>query len=53
MNKIILALGYFDSIHIGHRKIIEKTVELSKKYSTEKSYSFINGVLAKVIGDGR
>ena len=24
-------------------------VELSKKYSTEKSYSFINGVLAKVI----
>lgn len=30
--------------------IINEAVELSKKYSTEKSYSFINGVLAKVIG---
>ncbi len=29
--------------------IINEAVELSKKYSTEKSYSFINGVLAKVI----
>ena len=31
-------------------KFNQKTaVELSKKYSTDKSYSFINGVLAKVI----
>ena len=29
--------------------VINEAVELSKKYSTEKSYSFINGVLAKVI----
>lgn len=29
--------------------IINEAVELSKKYSTEKSFSFINGVLAKVI----
>ena len=29
--------------------IINEAVELSKKYSTEKSYSFINGVLAKVV----
>lgn len=29
--------------------IINEAVELSKKYSTDKSYSFINGVLAKVI----
>lgn len=29
--------------------IINEAVELAKKYSTEKSYSFINGVLAKVI----
>ena len=33
--------------------VINEAVELSKKYSTEKSYSFINGVLAKVIGNGR
>ena len=29
--------------------VINEAVELSKKYSTDKSYSFVNGVLAKVI----
>ena len=29
--------------------IINEACELSKKYSTDKSYSFINGVLAKVL----
>ena len=29
--------------------VINEAVELSKKYSTEKSYSFVNGVLAKVV----
>jgi len=29
--------------------VINEAVELSKKYSTDKSYSFINGVLAKVV----
>ena len=29
--------------------VINEAVELSKKYSTDKSYSFVNGVLAKVV----
>lgn len=29
--------------------VVNEAVELSKKYSTDKSYSFINGVLAKVV----
>ena len=29
--------------------IINEAVELAKKYSTDKSYSFINGVLAKIV----
>lgn len=29
--------------------IIDEAVSLAKKYSTEKSFSFINGVLAKVV----
>lgn len=33
--------------------VINEAVELSKKYSTDKSYSFINGVLAKVIKNDR
>ena len=33
--------------------VINEAVELSKKYSTDKSYSFINGVLAKVLKNER
>lgn len=29
--------------------IVNEAIELAKKYSTENSYSFINGVLAKII----
>lgn len=29
--------------------VINEAVEIAKKYSTDKSYSFINGILAKVI----
>ncbi|MGD9901427.1 MAG: transcription antitermination factor NusB [Spirochaetales bacterium] len=29
--------------------IINEAVELSKKYSTDKSYSFVNGVLASIV----
>lgn len=29
--------------------IINEAIELSKKYSSEKSYSFINGVLSKIV----
>ena len=50
MNKIILALGYFDSIHIGHRKIIEKTVELSKKFGVQPALFSFDGDLAKFLG---
>ncbi len=31
--------------------IVNEAIDISKKYSTEKSYSFINGVLAKYIKD--
>jgi N utilization substance protein B len=31
--------------------IINEAVELAKKYSTEKSFSFINGVLGSVLGE--
>ena len=43
----------FASNEVQPSIVINEAVELSKKYSTDKSYSFINGVLAKVIGNGR
>ena len=30
-DKYIIALGFFDCLHVGHRKLIEKTVELAKE----------------------
>ena len=30
-NKYIIALGFFDCLHVGHRKLIEKTVDLAKE----------------------
>ena len=39
----------FSQEQIDSHIIINEAVELCKKYSTEKSYSFVNGVLAKVI----
>ena len=29
--------------------VLNEAIELSKKYSTDKSFSFINGVLAKIL----
>ena len=29
--------------------VINEAVELSKKYSTDKSFSFVNGVLASIV----
>ena len=34
---------------VPHKVVVDEAVELAKKYSTEDSSSFINGVLAKVI----
>lgn len=30
-NKTVIALGLFDSMHVGHRKVIEKAVKIGKK----------------------
>jgi N utilization substance protein B len=50
----ILRLGvceifYCDDIHT--RVTINECVEIAKKYTTEKSARFINGVLAGVVGN--
>lgn len=43
----VFELKYLEGAESGI--VVNEAVELSKKYSTDKSYSFINGVLAKVI----
>lgn len=34
-----------------YKVVVNEAVEMAKKYSTEKSYSFVNGLLKTIIGD--
>lgn len=53
--KVDIALISLAIVEINYYKltplnvVINEVVELSKKYSTEKSYSFINGILKKMV----
>ena len=35
MKSIVLALGYFDALHLGHQSIIKETVNQSKNLMAE------------------
>lgn len=51
VDRAVLRLGAFELLHmhdVPPRVSINEAVELAKKYSTEKSGSFVNGVLDKV-----
>ena len=39
------AVKWFDNSEV----LADDVVELAKKYSTDKSYSFVNGVLANIV----
>jgi len=54
MDKDILRIAISELLYIKEtpmKVVVDEAVELAKKYSTEDSSSFINGVLAKVIVD--
>ncbi len=54
MDKDILRIALSELLYIKEnpvKVVIDEAVELAKKYSTEDSSSFINGILAKVIVD--
>lgn len=51
VDRAVLRLGAYELLHaheVPPRVSINEAVELAKKYSTEKSGSFVNGVLDKV-----
>ncbi len=34
-----------------YKVVVNEAVEMAKKYSTEKSYSFVNGILKNIVGE--
>ena len=54
MDKDILRIALSELLYIKEtpmKVIVDEAVELAKKYSTDDSASFVNGILAKVIVD--
>lgn len=51
MDEAILLVALFELEHtdIDHAIIISEALNIAKKFSTEKSYSFINGVLSSIL----
>lgn len=49
-NFSVVTIGNFDGLHIGHKKIIDKVVELSKKYSFEPVLFTFNNHPLKFFG---
>lgn len=46
---LVLAIYELKFSETPQKVILNEAIELSKKYSTDKSFSFVNGVLAKVL----
>ena len=52
MDKDILRIAIAEMLFVKdapHKVVIDEAIELAKKYSTEDSASFINGILAKIV----
>lgn len=49
-NFSVVTIGNFDGLHIGHKKIIDKVVELSKKYNFEPVLFTFNNHPLKFFG---
>lgn len=47
---VIIALGFFDSVHLGHKKVIEKTIELAKKHNVKPAVFSFKDNVKKVFG---
>ena len=48
--RVIIALGYFDCVHKGHVKVINKAIETAKNFGVDTAVFTFNGNLKKAIG---
>ena len=50
MKSIVLALGYFDSVHLGHRSVITEAVNYAKKLNAKSVVVTFEGNLRAFVG---
>lgn len=50
LKKVVIALGYFDSVHIGHQRVIKKAQNLAKELGVEMAIFTFSGNLRKAVG---
>lgn len=51
---VCVALGFFDSVHLGHRTVIAKAAECAKKYGIESAiFTFSNNAYKQFNSDGK
>ncbi|WP_208027816.1 transcription antitermination factor NusB [Rhabdothermincola sediminis] len=56
LDRAVLRLGVFELLHrpdVPTGAVISEAVELAKRFSTEESGRFVNGVLATIAADAR
>ena len=53
MTVLLIALYELERADTPAKVIVNEAVDLAKKYGTEKSGSFVNGVLAKFVHEGK
>lgn len=53
MTVLLIALYELERADTPAKVIVNEAVDLAKKYGTEKSGSFVNGVLAKFVPEGK
>ena len=49
---VVLALGYFDSVHKGHQKVIETAKKYAENHSAKTIVYTFRGNLKSVLGNG-
>ena len=51
LKRAVIALGYFDSVHCGHKKVIEKAKELANSFNAITVVFTFEGNLKAVLGN--
>lgn len=50
LDKVVIALGYFDSVHIGHREVIKRAKALAEKLNSKLVVFTFSGNLKAILG---